>query len=252
VAAPTGSPTERPPAQGLPGQTEDLTPEHLALGAAALAGRVADAAEPVGEAPPVPGGVPGRMGHGATGLPLLATKLFVPRPRPDLVPRPRLLARLDVGLDAGRCSLLSAPAGAGKTSLLAAWLAQLDRPRHPIRAPGSSSHRGLARRRLPRGRRRSPAPDPRAPQRPRHRRRRDRPGLAGHRPQRPASHHRGRRADGVPPGREPSSCTTASEQLRGSPPLPPDIRLLRGPASRTRRPGRATERPLHDSASRPR
>jgi LuxR family maltose regulon positive regulatory protein len=68
------------------------------------------------------------MGRGAVGLPLLATKLFVPRPRPDLVPRPRLLARLDAGLEAGRCSLLSAPAGAGKTSLLAAWLAHLDRP----------------------------------------------------------------------------------------------------------------------------
>ena len=39
-----------------------------------------------------------------------------------------MLARLDAGLDAGRCSLLSAPAGAGKTSLLAAWLTQLDRP----------------------------------------------------------------------------------------------------------------------------
>jgi LuxR family maltose regulon positive regulatory protein len=58
----------------------------------------------------------------------VATKLFAPRPRTDLVPRPRLLGRLDAGLDAGRCSLLSAPAGAGKTSLLAAWLTQLDRP----------------------------------------------------------------------------------------------------------------------------
>lgn len=59
---------------------------------------------------------------------LLATKLFVPRPRPDLVPRPRLLARLDAGLDRARCTLLSAPAGAGKTSLLAAWLASVPRP----------------------------------------------------------------------------------------------------------------------------
>src|SRR5687768_8852852 len=64
----------------------------------------------------------------AGGVPLVATKLFAPRPRADLVPRPRLLTRLDTGLDAGRCSLLSAPAGAGKTSLLAAWLAKLDRP----------------------------------------------------------------------------------------------------------------------------
>ncbi|GIJ59328.1 LuxR C-terminal-related transcriptional regulator [Virgisporangium aurantiacum] len=69
----------------------------------------------------------GRIPSVAGGL-LLATKLFVPRPRADLVPRPRLITRLNAGLAAGRCSLLSAPAGAGKTSLLAAWLAQLDRP----------------------------------------------------------------------------------------------------------------------------
>jgi ATP/maltotriose-dependent transcriptional regulator MalT len=110
------------------GKAEDLTPERLDAAAAALAGRVADAAEVVGAAPPAPGGGPGRTGEGAVGLPLVATKLFVPRPRPDLVPRPRLLARLDAGLGAGRCSLLSAPAGAGKTSLLAAWVDQLDRP----------------------------------------------------------------------------------------------------------------------------
>jgi LuxR family maltose regulon positive regulatory protein len=110
------------------GKAEDLTPKRLDEAAAALAGRVADAAGPVGGAPPAPGGGSGRTGQSAAGLLLLATKLFVPRPRPDLVPRPRLLARLDAGLDGGRCSLLSAPAGAGKTSLLAAWLAQLDRP----------------------------------------------------------------------------------------------------------------------------
>jgi LuxR family maltose regulon positive regulatory protein len=110
------------------GKAEDLTPERLEEAAAALAGRVADAAGPIAEAMPAPGGVRGRLGQGAAGLPLLTTKLFVPRPRPDLVPRPRLLARLDAGLDADRCSLLSAPAGAGKTSLLAAWLDRLDRP----------------------------------------------------------------------------------------------------------------------------
>jgi len=99
------------------GRGEELTPERLAEAAAALAGRIANAAA---------GTSPVRLDHG--GLQLLTTKLFVPRPRPDLVPRPRLLARLDAGLDAGRCSLLSAPAGAGKTSLLAAWVARLDRP----------------------------------------------------------------------------------------------------------------------------
>ena len=51
---------------------------------------------------------------------LLATKLHVPRPRPDLVPRPRLAERLDEGLARG-LMLVCAPAGYGKTVLLAAW-----------------------------------------------------------------------------------------------------------------------------------
>src|SRR6266540_6236581 len=50
-------------------------------------------------------------------LQLLNTKLYVPPVRPQLVPRPRLLARLDTGL-AGKLTLLSAPAGFGKTTLL--------------------------------------------------------------------------------------------------------------------------------------
>src|SRR6266508_1072047 len=50
-------------------------------------------------------------------LQLLDTKLYVPPVRPQLVPRPRLLARLDTGL-AGKLTLLSAPAGFGKTTLL--------------------------------------------------------------------------------------------------------------------------------------
>jgi LuxR family maltose regulon positive regulatory protein len=67
------------------------------------------------------------MAQNAAGF-LLATKLFVPRARPDLVPRARLLALLDEGIHDGRCSLLSAPAGAGKTSLLATWVASVARP----------------------------------------------------------------------------------------------------------------------------
>jgi len=53
---------------------------------------------------------------------LLETKLYVPRPRRDLVPRPRLSARLNRG-DAFRLMLVSAPAGFGKTTLLTEWLA---------------------------------------------------------------------------------------------------------------------------------
>jgi LuxR family maltose regulon positive regulatory protein len=61
--------------------------------------------------------------------PLLTTKLFVPPPRPNLVPRARLVARLDEGLRPGRrLTLLSAPAGFGKTTLLGAWIAGHDSP----------------------------------------------------------------------------------------------------------------------------
>ena len=52
--------------------------------------------------------------------PLLATKLAIPPARPALVPRPRLIAALRAGLRA-RLTLVSAPAGFGKTTLLSAW-----------------------------------------------------------------------------------------------------------------------------------
>ncbi|UCG25858.1 MAG: helix-turn-helix transcriptional regulator, partial [Chloroflexota bacterium] len=63
---------------------------------------------------------------------LLQSKLFMPPLRPMLVARPRLLARLDRGL-AERCSLalVSAPAGFGKTTLIAAWGAHLAQSEQP-------------------------------------------------------------------------------------------------------------------------
>ena len=51
---------------------------------------------------------------------LLATKLHMPASRPELVPRPRLTARLDEGLAQG-VILTCAPAGYGKTVLMADW-----------------------------------------------------------------------------------------------------------------------------------
>ena len=53
---------------------------------------------------------------------LLDTKLYAPKPRPGLVARPELTQRLDRGI-ASRLTLVSAPAGFGKTTLLAEWLA---------------------------------------------------------------------------------------------------------------------------------
>lgn len=57
---------------------------------------------------------------------LLATKLYLPRARPNLVPRPRLQQRLDAGRGA-ILTLVCAPAGFGKSTLVAAWLRQTAR-----------------------------------------------------------------------------------------------------------------------------
>src|ERR1700750_2555545 len=53
--------------------------------------------------------------------PLLETKLHIPRWRRSLVARPRLSERLSRGAESA-LTLVSAPAGFGKTTLLAEWL----------------------------------------------------------------------------------------------------------------------------------
>ncbi len=58
-------------------------------------------------------------------IPLLQTKLYTPRPRPSLVPRPRLLEKLDCVLER-KLTLISAPAGFGKTTLLSEWIEHQD------------------------------------------------------------------------------------------------------------------------------
>src|SRR5450432_550127 len=57
------------------------------------------------------------------GSPLVETKLHIPRLRQIMVPRPRLSERLSLGARS-RLTLISAPAGFGKTTLLAEWLAE--------------------------------------------------------------------------------------------------------------------------------
>ncbi len=52
---------------------------------------------------------------------LLQTKLHLPRPRPLLVPRPRLIERLNQGLG-GKLTLIAAAAGFGKTTLVSSWI----------------------------------------------------------------------------------------------------------------------------------
>jgi LuxR family maltose regulon positive regulatory protein len=54
--------------------------------------------------------------------PILATKLYIPGLRPHVVVRPRLLERLNEGLHR-KLTLIAAPAGFGKTTLVSAWVA---------------------------------------------------------------------------------------------------------------------------------
>ena len=55
---------------------------------------------------------------------LLTTKLFIPSTRSELVSRPRLIEKLTEGLHR-KLTLISAPAGFGKTTLVTEWLSNL-------------------------------------------------------------------------------------------------------------------------------
>jgi LuxR family maltose regulon positive regulatory protein len=58
---------------------------------------------------------------------LLATKFYIPPIRSELVPRPRLIERLNEGLHS-KLTLISAPAGFGKTTLVSEWIVDSWRP----------------------------------------------------------------------------------------------------------------------------
>jgi len=67
------------------------------------------------------GSLPGALA-GAPPDPLVTTKLTLPPARQALVPRPRLMNQLEAGLR-GKLTLIAAPAGYGKTTLVRAWYA---------------------------------------------------------------------------------------------------------------------------------
>jgi LuxR family maltose regulon positive regulatory protein len=61
--------------------------------------------------------------------PILATKLYIPPPRPKIVLRPCLVKRLNDGLSSGhKLTLISASAGFGKTTLVSEWVAGCGEP----------------------------------------------------------------------------------------------------------------------------
>src|SRR6266480_2826155 len=58
---------------------------------------------------------------------LIRTKLYRPRSGSDVIPRTRLIERLNAALG-GEITLVCAPAGFGKSTLLAQWVQTIDRP----------------------------------------------------------------------------------------------------------------------------
>ncbi len=59
--------------------------------------------------------------------PILATKLYIPQPQPRIVHRPRLIERLNEGMNS-RLTLICAPAGFGKSTLIGEWVTGTERP----------------------------------------------------------------------------------------------------------------------------
>ncbi len=59
-------------------------------------------------------------------VPILTTKLYIPPARSNLIPRLRLIEQLNRELTR-KLTLISAPAGFGKTTLVSEWLQQIDR-----------------------------------------------------------------------------------------------------------------------------
>src|SRR6185503_17015152 len=77
--------------------------------------------------------------------PILATKLYIPPPRPKIVLRPRLIERLNEALPSGRTpgvTLISAPAGFGKTTLVSEWVAGCERLEPKVRVAWLSLDEG--------------------------------------------------------------------------------------------------------------
>jgi LuxR family transcriptional regulator, maltose regulon positive regulatory protein len=67
--------------------------------------------------------------NGFMATAILATKVYVPQPRPGVVRRSRLIDRLNKGLAMGcKLTLSSASAGFGKTTLVSSWIAGCGRP----------------------------------------------------------------------------------------------------------------------------
>lgn len=75
---------------------------------------------------------------------VLATKLYIPPPPPKAVLRPRLIERLNEGLHR-KLTLISAPAGFGKTTLVSEWVARMRNAEFGLRNSSSDQNKSAFR-----------------------------------------------------------------------------------------------------------
>jgi LuxR family transcriptional regulator, maltose regulon positive regulatory protein len=117
------------------GKSEELTTERLHNVAAMLATSTLTS-RPMSDTPspttPPDATLPSSVASPTTSaspaeIPLLMTKLYVPHARENMVSRPRLVERMNAGMK-GTLTLIVAPAGWGKTTLLSAWHTDPSRP----------------------------------------------------------------------------------------------------------------------------
>jgi len=121
------------------GKSEELTPECMNSAVTILTNREGNhpASVPETSHPPLRTRIDDAIAKTSMyngypqGMPLLATKLSVPPVRPELVARPRLVDRLNSEIRR-KLTLISAPAGFGKTTLLSAWRASAEGNEMPV------------------------------------------------------------------------------------------------------------------------
>ena len=101
------------------GKSEELTLERLQEAARLLSAERATSPRPPDSSPGMP------------SLQLLTTKIVAPPTRLNIVPRPRLMQRMNAAIK-GPLTLLIAPAGWGKTTLLHAWHTAPSRSSRPL------------------------------------------------------------------------------------------------------------------------
>src|SRR5215471_5401477 len=121
------------------GKSEELTTKRLHNVAAMLAmstltslhmSDIPGPTAPPDATPPSPVASPTSSASSAD-IPLLMTKLYIPPARQNMVSRTRLTERMNAGMR-GTLTLIVAPAGWGKTTLLSAWHTDSSRPAQPL------------------------------------------------------------------------------------------------------------------------